>query len=208
LNGRPYGVEWYPTDSRGEACHDLHVDTNEWMDDIGVEVITSSNDLDYLVSKWERHRDEDRLTFWIFDRRETACRLWNELDYRGEFYLDGQFRQHGNWSAQAINRKLWRSSNTYREEPGGDLVHTVTGLLEGDEETIQAAPWRDRTAPLKRRPRRGRVWTTSQEPTAPGRGTDGHRVGTTVTTTTTTTTRRTVRSSPTIPSAGRRCGQG
>lgn len=136
-NGRVYGVEWYPTDSRGEACHDLHVDTNEWMDDIGVEVIISSNNTDYLVSKWERHQDEDRLTFWIFDRRETACRLWNELDSRGQFYLDGQFRQHGNWSAEAINRKLWRSSNTYRGEPAGDLVHTVTGLLEGDKETIQ-----------------------------------------------------------------------
>ncbi|MFC7027198.1 hypothetical protein ACFQJ5_05655 [Halomicroarcula sp. GCM10025324] len=133
----PYGVEWYPNDNRGEACHDLHVDTNEWMDDVGVEVITSSNNLDHLVSKWSRYQDEDRLTFWIFDTRETACQLWNALDSRSHFYLDGRFNHHSNWSAKAINRKIWRSSDKYREEPAGDLVHTVTGLLEGDRDTIQ-----------------------------------------------------------------------
>ena len=132
-----YGVEWYPTDERGEACHDLHVDTQPQSTDIGVEVITDSNNTDRLVSKWERLQNEDRLTFWIFDRRETACRLWNELDNRGEFYLDGQFREHGNWSAQAINRKIWRSSQNYREKPAGDIVQTVTGLLEGGHDTIQ-----------------------------------------------------------------------
>lgn len=136
-NGRPYGVEWYPTDTRGESCHDLHVDTNELMDDVGVEVVTDNNNTDRLVNKWKRLQKEDRLTLWLFDRRETACRLWNELDYRGEFYLDGQFRKHENWSAKAINRKIWRSSNTYRERPAGDLIQTVTGLLEGDGDTIQ-----------------------------------------------------------------------
>lgn len=136
-NGRPYGIDWYPTDRRGEACHDIHVDTNEYMTDVGVEVITDNNNTDRLVSKWKRLQDEDRTTFWIFDRRETACRLWNELDYRGEFYLDGQFRNHGNWSAQAINRKIWRSSNIHRQKPAGDIVQTVTGLLEGDRDTIQ-----------------------------------------------------------------------
>jgi len=134
---RTYGVEWYPTGRRGEACHDLHVDTHEHMTDVGVEVVTDSNNTDRLVSKWKRLQNEGRTTFWVFDRRETACQLWNELDYRGEFFLDGAFRKHGNWSAQAINRKLWRSSNTYREEPAGDIVQTVTGLLEGDRDTIQ-----------------------------------------------------------------------
>lgn len=132
------GLVWYPTDRRGEACHDLHIDTNEWMDHVGVEVVTDSNNTDRLVDKWNRLQDEDRLTLWIFDRRETACKLWNELDYRSEFYLDGgQFRGVENWSAEAINHKLWRSSNTYRGEPAGDLIQTVTGLLEGDKDTIQ-----------------------------------------------------------------------
>lgn len=135
--GPPYGIEWYPTDRDGEACHDLHVDTHDRMTDVGIEVITNSNNNDRLVAKWKRLQDESRTTFWIFDTRETACRLWNELDYRGVFYLDGQFRKHENWSAQAINRKLWRSSNTHREEPAGDIVQTVTGLLEGGRETIQ-----------------------------------------------------------------------
>ncbi|GAB7091422.1 hypothetical protein JCM18237_16930 [Halorubrum luteum] len=132
-----YGIEWYPTDRDGEACHDLHVDTQEHMTDVGIEVITNSNNNDRLVKKWKRLQDESRTTFWIFDTRETACRLWNELDYQGVFYLDGQFRNHENWSAQAINRKLWRSSNTYREEPAGDIVQTVTGLLEGGREPIR-----------------------------------------------------------------------
>lgn len=136
--GLPYGVEWYPTDTRGEACHDLHVDTNQYMDDVGVDVITASNNMDYLVEKWRRYQNEDRLTLWIFDRRETACRLWNELDNRGHLYLDGgQFRGLENWSAKAINQKVWRSSTSYREKPAGDLIQTVTGLLEGDRDTIQ-----------------------------------------------------------------------
>jgi hypothetical protein len=130
------GLVWYPADHRGEACHDLHIDTNEWMDNVGVEVITSSNNMDYLVDKWARHQREDRLTLWVFDRRETACRLWNELDYRGEFYLDRQFQGVENWSAKAINKKVWRSSDKYRREPAGDLIQTVTGLLEGDKDTI------------------------------------------------------------------------
>lgn len=136
-HGRPYGVEWYPTDSRGESCHDIHVDTNEYMTDVGVEVITDSNNTDRLVEKWKRLQSEERTTFWVFDRRETACRLWNELDHRGIFYLDGQFNNHSNWSAGAINRKVWRSSDRYREEPAGDIIQTVTGLLEGDKDTIQ-----------------------------------------------------------------------
>ncbi|MCU4744214.1 hypothetical protein [Natronoglomus mannanivorans] len=136
-NGRAYGVEWYPTDKEGQSCHDLHIDTHEQMTDVGIEVITDSNNIDRLVAKWRRLRDEDRTTFWVFDRRETACRLWNELDYRGLFHLDGKFRKHGNWSSQAINRKIWRSSDIYRGEPAGDIVQTVTGLLEGDEDTIQ-----------------------------------------------------------------------
>ncbi len=136
--GHPsYGVDWYPTDGRGEACHDLHVDTQPRATDVGVEVVTDNNNTDRLVAKWKRLQSEDRLTFWIFDRRETACQLWNALDQRGEFHLDGQFREYGNWSAQAINRKLWRSSNTYREEPAEDIVQTVTGLLEGGHDTIQ-----------------------------------------------------------------------
>ncbi|WP_152422366.1 hypothetical protein [Halorubrum californiense] len=136
-HGRPYGVEWYPTDSRGESCHDLHIDTNEHMTDVGVEVITDSNNKDRLVAKWKRLQNEDRTTFWVFDRRETACRLWNELDRRGISYLDGQFNNHCNWSAGAINRKVWRSSDKYRQEPAGDIIQTVTGLLEGDKDTVQ-----------------------------------------------------------------------
>lgn len=132
-----YGVEWYPTGQQGRSCHDLHVDTHDRMDDVGIEVVTESNNTDRLVDKWERLQKEDRLTFWVFDRRETACRLWNELDHRGKFYLDGQFRNHGNWSAKAINKKIWRSSRAYREEPAGDIIQTVTGLLEGDRDTIQ-----------------------------------------------------------------------
>lgn len=135
-NGRPYGYEWYPTNHKGELSHDLHVDTMDRIDDVGVEVITSSNNIDYLVEKWKRHQSSSRLTFWIFDRRETACRLWNELDARGEFHLDGKFSTPSNWSAAAINRKIWRSASKFGCRPADDIVHTVTGLLEGDADTI------------------------------------------------------------------------
>jgi len=134
---RAYGVEWYPEDSHGKACHDLHVDTNEYMINIGVEVITSSNNRNRLVEKWERFQQKDRVTFWVFDRRETACELWNELDKRQVFSLDGRFRNYENWSSKAINRKIWRSSQKYRDRPAEDIIQTVTGLLEGDKNTIQ-----------------------------------------------------------------------
>jgi hypothetical protein len=135
---RPYGVEWYPTDRRGESTRDLHIETVDWINNIGVEVITDNNNLNHFVEKWERFQEDDRLTFWVFDRRETACRMWNELDSSDRFYLDGgQFRNHSNWSAEAINRKIWRSSKKHREEPAGDIIETVTGLLEGDMDTIE-----------------------------------------------------------------------
>jgi hypothetical protein len=136
-NDRPYGVEWYPTDRHGESCHDLYVDTMDGIDDIGVEVITSSNNLDYLVSTWKRHQSKDRLTFWVFDCRETACRLWNELSYRDEFHTDEKFTTPSNWSVHAINRMIWRSSQQFHDRPAGEVIHTVTGLLNGNASTIQ-----------------------------------------------------------------------
>jgi hypothetical protein len=131
------GRVWYPTDRRGQSCHDLHIDTNEHVADVGVEVVTTSNNISRLVDKWERLQKEDRLTLWVFDNRKTACQLYNNLDSRGEFLLDGQFTTPANWSADAINKKVWRSSATFREEPAGDLVQTVTGLLEGGKHTVQ-----------------------------------------------------------------------
>jgi hypothetical protein len=133
----PYGVEWYPTNAGGQSCHDLHVDTVEWQEDVGVEVITDSNNPGHLADKWSRYQSQSRVTFWVFDSRETACRMWNLLDRRGDFYLDGQFRNLENWSADAINAKIWRSSKKYRDQPTGDIVYTVTGLLEGGRDRVQ-----------------------------------------------------------------------
>jgi len=132
----PYGVEWYPTNGQGQSCHDLHVDTNEMSDNIGVEVITNSNNLDHLVKKWKRFQHEDRITLWIFDNRSTACKMFNELDKREEFFLDSRFNNYGNWSAKSINHKIWRSSQKFRNQRAYDIVQTVTGLLESDEEII------------------------------------------------------------------------
>jgi len=136
-DGRPGEIEWYPNHQRDGSCHDLHIDTNERTGDIGVEVISGVDNLDEFITKWLRYQNEDRLTFWIFDGRQTACQSWNELDSRRQFYLDGQFNNHRNWSARSINRKIWRSSNKYRGESTGDLIHTVTGLLEGDKEGLR-----------------------------------------------------------------------
>jgi len=135
--GRYYGMNYYPEDDRGEACHDFHIRTADHLQDIGVEVLTGNNNTDYVIDKWERFADEDRLTFWLFDGRETACRMFNALDKRERLYLDGgQFTSASNWSAQAINRKLWRSESNYRRTEISDVVHTVTGVLEGDEEQL------------------------------------------------------------------------
>lgn len=132
----PYGVEWYPTNSGGQSCHDLHVDTVDHQKDVGVEVITDSNNPSHLADKWSRYQSKSRVTFWVFDTRETACRMWNLLDRRGDFRLDGQFRNLENWSAMAINKKIQRSSNKF-SQPADDVVYTVTGLLEGGRDRIQ-----------------------------------------------------------------------
>lgn len=138
-HGEPHGVTWYPENSRGEPCHDLHIKTNERMTNLGVEVITANNNTDYLVNKWERYASEDRTTLWIFDNRDTACQLFNALDKRSRIYLDGgQFRNYSNWSASAINQKLWRSEENHSGGDISDLVHTVTGLLNGDRDKIQS----------------------------------------------------------------------
>lgn len=137
-NGRPYGTTWYPEDSRGEACHDLHVVTNDHMMDVGVEVLTASNNAEYLTEKWKRYSKEDRITWWVFDSRSTACRMFNHLHRRGVFSLDGgPFNEPSNWSAKAINRKLWRSKADHSGDDAADVVHTVTGIFEGDREKIQ-----------------------------------------------------------------------
>lgn len=135
-HGRPYGIEWYPTDGKGQKCHDLHIDTQEHMTDIGVEVITESNNQSRPIQKWERFRDEDRLTLWVFDNRETACDFFNTLDSTGYFRLDGaQFNNPSNWSQQEINRKIRRSAKANRKEPV-DLVHTITGMFKQDHDDI------------------------------------------------------------------------
>lgn len=135
--GRYYGMSYYPETDQGEACHDFHITTTDHMDDIGVEVITANNNADYLVNKWERFAEEDRITLWLFDGRDTACRMFNVLDKRGRLYLDGgQFSTPANWSAQAINHKLWRSESNYRRSTLSDVVHTVTGVLEGNDEKL------------------------------------------------------------------------
>lgn len=135
--GRHYGMCYYPEDDRGEACHDLHIQTADHLQNIGVEILTSNNNTDYLVEKWERFAQEDRITFWLFDGRDTACRMFNALDRRGRLYLDsGPFNNPANWSAQAINHKLWRSESNYRRTEISDVIHTVTGVLEGDEKHL------------------------------------------------------------------------
>jgi hypothetical protein len=137
IGGRPYGVQRYPTDNGGKSCHDIHIDTEERWEDVGVEVITNNNNRDRLVKKWKRFQSENRLTFWIFDERQTACKLWNELHDRGVTKLDGRFSNKSNWSAEAINQKIWRSSKQYNNKLTKDIVQTVTGLFEGDKDTIQ-----------------------------------------------------------------------
>lgn len=129
----PYGIEYYPEDEQGEACHDLHVQTEGAHTNIGVEVLTSNNNAEYLMQKWERFAEEDRTTIWLFDSRKTACQMFNTLGRRGRIHLDGgQFKNAPNWSAQAINYKLWRSESNYRRTEISDIVHTLTGLLEDD----------------------------------------------------------------------------
>jgi len=137
-NGRPYWIDRYPEDGRGEACHDLHVGTTEHLKDVGVEVLTANNNGEYLTEKWKRHAKEDLTTWWICDSRSTACRLFNELHRREVFCLDGgPFTEPANWSAEAINRKLWRSKDDHRGKDASDIVHTITGVFEGDRAKIQ-----------------------------------------------------------------------
>ncbi|WP_138005719.1 hypothetical protein [Halalkalirubrum salinum] len=134
----PYGLEWYPTDRRGESCHDLHVKTNEYMNDVGVEVVTDSNNMDRLVKKWKRFQKENRTNLWIFDRRETACKMYNALYKSGDYALAGrQFRNYSNWSAKLINEKVWKSSEVYPQNEANDVIQTVTGLLEGRGDMLQ-----------------------------------------------------------------------
>lgn len=131
-------LTWYPNDDGGHACHDLHLSTIDHMNDWGIEVITKNNNRGYLVNKWEKFAQEDRHTWWIFDDRTTACMFFNELDRRDLFWLDnGRFQNSDNWSAKAINQKLWRSIENHDGHHASDLVHTVTGILGTNREKVQ-----------------------------------------------------------------------
>lgn len=138
IHSGPYGFEYYPTDSRGEFTHDFHLTTREGIPNVGVEAITDHNNTDQIIKKWKRYQKKDRITFWVFDRRETAARLYNALDKRDEFYLDrGTFDNLSNWATKSINRKIWRSSLKYRDEQASDVVFTLTEILEGGKDAIE-----------------------------------------------------------------------
>lgn len=128
IHSRCYGYCRYPSDS-----YDFVIESTESMDNVGVEVITNHNNTEHIVEKWRRLAKSDRITLWLFDGRDTACKMFNALDRRNLVFLDGgQFKNPGNWSAQAINQKLWRSETDIYGTEIEDLVHTVTGILETD----------------------------------------------------------------------------
>jgi len=134
----PYGVIWYPDDPTGKSSYDLYVKTNDKMRDVGVEVITNHNNTEQLVQKWKRYNSKESNTLWLFANRKTACPMFDALDSRGLVHLDGgSFSNPSNWSAKAINKKIWRSAEQPRTNTGTDLVQTLTGVLEGGSDTIQ-----------------------------------------------------------------------
>ena len=138
MDKQPYRAIWYPDDSRGQSSYYLHVETNPKMKDVGVEVIIDHNNTQQLIEKWERYNSKEYCTLWLFDKRTSACSMFNALDRRGLIQLDGgSFSNTSNWSAKGINKKIWRSAEQPGVNAGDDLVQTLTGVLEGGSDTIQ-----------------------------------------------------------------------
>lgn len=132
-------VSWYPQVDLSKETPDLHVSLPQHSADWNVEVLTSTNNIEHWLTKWNRLRKGHRKVFWIFENRTTMCSFFNTLHDRGEYNLEGgQFsKPYKNWSAKAVTRKLWRSKD--RDDPyaeAGDLAHTITGVFESDMDTF------------------------------------------------------------------------
>lgn len=132
-------VIWYP--NRGsDKTGDITFRTPDQVHDWSVEVLTNTNNAEHWVSKWDALRKDYRNVFWVFEDRTTMCSFFNTLHDRGVYDMDGgRFSNpYSNWSSQAVRRKLWRSKDP--NEPygdAGDLVHTITGVVEADMSTFR-----------------------------------------------------------------------
>ncbi|WP_248516916.1 hypothetical protein [Salinarchaeum laminariae] len=121
----------------GRRRQDLCFRTVDTMDDMGVEVVTSTDSVNDFIDKWQDFLDIPGFTVWIFDSRQTACRMFNELHREDVFQLAGGLcREPSTWNSTAMNEKLRRSWCDRDSGSASPLMNTITAVFEADGNKI------------------------------------------------------------------------
>lgn len=121
----------------GRRRQDLCFRTVDRMDDMGVEVVTSTDSVSGLIDKWQDFLEIPGFTVWIFDSRETACELFNELHREEVFQLDGGLcREPSTRNPTVMNGKLRRSWCDGASGSVSPVMNTITAVFEADGNKI------------------------------------------------------------------------
>ncbi|MFC4437480.1 MULTISPECIES: hypothetical protein [Natrialbaceae] len=132
-------LTWYPILGTHEHHPDLKMRTPQKTLDWFVEVLTSTGDRDGWVEKWESYKKRFVKVWWIFEGRSDMCAFFNKLHDERIYTLDGgPFSEpYKNWSADAVNRKIWRSRKVgNNDQEAAHLVSTITSLVEAESDDV------------------------------------------------------------------------
>jgi hypothetical protein len=132
-HGQPFGADLYPTGTKDETLHDIHITTFRDRPDYGVEVITDNNNRMHFVKKWKGFKSDNRVTIWIFKNRTNIKKMLNKLDTEGVISIEGK-PFSGTRSNRNINRKLQRATNNSECQ---NIIQTITSLFNRGSEPIR-----------------------------------------------------------------------
>lgn len=134
---RSYGYTFYPTPD-DEAVHDFHLRTKKGLTDMGAEAITGQHNLNHAVKKWKTFQEQETLTIWVADNRETLATLFNALHEQGHIELHGaKIANPESWALKPLNRKVWRSRYYYSGDTADEVLFTVSELFEEGRDRIE-----------------------------------------------------------------------
>lgn len=135
-------VHLYPGEP-GQERADLLVKTVDEIDlgDWDVEVLTSHNNYDDYMLKYEFLAQRENNALLLFDSRKRCFEMLNwiqdpDVENNADL-VNGTFRNPQNWSIDKGNEYIYRShSNPEYCCPGVDMVDTITRWVESDTESI------------------------------------------------------------------------
>lgn len=126
------GVYVYPRGGR-ENRADLWLARPKGQIIARVEVLSSHNNRESWVSKFDAWRDDSDPTIWVVENRRAMVQLINHFVREGKIELDnGTFGgEANNWSPKRVNARLQRSRKGRYDYHSHDAVTTIPSVLQG-----------------------------------------------------------------------------